>query len=333
MTKNTRANITLIFSISKRTPELDKALDAIARQTDKNCNLVFVFNGCGASEKDVFKKYNFKSFNKVEHVLFSENLGDVYAFQYVAKNNLSTKYYYYLDSNIILLPDFVATLNKFVTEHPDADVVSFFGVPNIYFKEEYLVIKTLSDDFCTRPLVFFDNKLISLDFYKKAGIKEQLFRNYQTLFYVMLAKGNPKWYSIGRQICSGSLKPIYTYNIMDLYDQCVELVGMLDQKWYKDHYSEIEYLCMVTLFRNFISAAFAKYRGNLVIVKRLLRQIDEFFEDNFPNWYKNEWLYSSKNKNDKSYLEYLRDFKPKLKHVKRAVRNKLFVQGHAKSTK
>ncbi|MCQ3915692.1 MAG: hypothetical protein MJ195_03055 [Mycoplasmoidaceae bacterium] len=192
MTKNTKANITLIFAISKRNTELSKALDAIARQTDKNCNLVFVFNGCGTSEKDTFKKFDFNGFNKVDYVMFSENLGDVYSFEYVSKNNLQTKYYYYFDCNVILMPDFIATLNQFVEKNSDADVVSFFGVPNIYFKEPHLVIKTMSDDFCHRPLVFFDNKLINIEYIRKNKITEQKFKNYPLLYYVMLAKYNPK---------------------------------------------------------------------------------------------------------------------------------------------
>ena len=330
MTKNTKANITLIFAISKRNTELSKALDAIARQTDKNCNLVFVFNGCGTSEKDTFKKFDFNGFNKVDYVMFSENLGDVYSFEYVSKNNLQTKYYYYFDCNVILMPDFIATLNQFVEKNSDADVVSFFGVPNIYFKEPHLVIKTMSDDFCHRPLVFFDNKLISIEYIRKNKITEQKFKNYPLLYYVMLAKYNPKWYSLGRQICSSSTKPSYSYNIMDLFEQCQEIVNMLDQKWYKDHYSEIEYLCIVTLFRNFIYAVYKKNKSNFFFLRRILNKVEDFVDCNFPNWTQNKWLYSEKNKNDATYLEYLREFKPKIIHVLRALSNKLLVQGHAK---
>lgn len=330
MTKNTKANITLIFAISKKNSELNKALDAIVRQTDKNCNLIFLFNGCGISEKDIFKKFDFSAFNSVEHVVLSENLGDAYGFKYVSKNNLKTKYYYYFDSNVILMPDFVAALNKFVTEHPETDILSFFGVPNIYFKEEYLPIKSLSDDFCHRPLVFFQNKLISFEYISKHNIYEPNFKHYPMLFYVMLAQHNPKWYSLGRQICSHSTKPTYSFSIMDLFDQCQEIVNMLDQKWYKDHYSEIEYLCIVTLFRNFTYAIFKKNRSNFIYQKRILNKIEDFVDLNFPHWEKNEWLYSKKNKNDESYLKYLREFKPKLIHVLRALYSKLFVQGHAK---
>lgn len=330
MTKNTKANITLIFAIYKRNSELSKALDAIVRQTDKNCNLVFVFNGCGQSEKDVFKKFDFSSFNKVDHVVLSENLGDAYAFRYVSKHNISTKYYYYLDSNVLLMPDFIATLNKFVEDHPDADVVSFFGVPNIYFKQDYLSIKTPADDFCNRPLVFFDNKLLRLEYVVQNDIFEPNFKHYPLLYYVLLAKNNPKWYSIGRQICSASPKSSYSYNIFDLFDQCQEIVNMLDQKWFKDHYSEIEYLCIVTLFRNFTYAMFKKNRSNFIYLKRILNRVEEFVDNNFPHWNKNEWLYSKKNNNDPSYLKYLQEFKPKLIHVLRAFYSKLFDQGHAK---
>lgn len=330
MIKNTKANITLIFSINKKNAELAKALDSIARQTDKNCNLVFVFNGCGQSEKDTFKKYDFHGFNNVDYVWISETLGDTYSFGYIAKNNLFTKYFYYFDSNIILMPDFVAVLNNFIDQHPEADVLSFFGVPNIYFKEEYLTIKTLSDDFCHRPLIFFNNKLINFEYIQKNNIYEPMFKNYPMLYYVKLMQYNPKWYSLGRQICSSSNKPVYSFNLFDLFDQCQEILNMSDQKWFKDHYSEIEYLCIVTLFRNFVYAIFKKNVTNFMFQKRVLNKIEDFVDTNFPNWEKNEWLYSDKNKNDKTYLDYLREFKPKLIHVLRALRSKLFIQGHAK---
>ncbi|MCQ2748219.1 MAG: glycosyltransferase family 2 protein [Mycoplasmoidaceae bacterium] len=192
MTKNTKANITLIFSIVRKSGELAKALEAISRQTDKNCHLIFVFNGCGASEKDIFKKFDFRGFEKVEYVFLSENLGDVYTYQYVERNNNLAKYHYLFDSNIVLMPNFVATLNKFVNEHPEADVVSFFGVPNTYFKDEYITINTLSDDFCHRPLTFFNNKLIRVGFLKENKIVQKKFKTYPTLFYIKVAMANPK---------------------------------------------------------------------------------------------------------------------------------------------
>lgn len=331
MTKNTKASITLIFAIGKRNVELSKALDAIARQTDKNCNLIFVFNGSGPSEKDIFKKFDFSQFNKVDYVLMSENLGDSYSLEYVCKNNISTKYFYYFDANVILMPDFISTLNKFVDEHPDSDVVSFFGVPNIYFKEEFIRVKTLSDDFCHRPLIFFWNKLISHQYITENNIYEPIFKYYPTLFYVMLMQHNPVWYSMGRQICSQSFKPTYSYNVFDLFDQCQELINRRDQKYIRDHFSEIEYLCIVSLFRNFTYAIFKKKWTNIFLQKRILNQIEDFVDRNFPNWEKNEWLYSEKNKNDKTYLNYLKEFKPKLIHVLKALRSKLFIQGHAKT--
>ena len=174
------------------------------------------------------------------------------------------------------------------------------------------------------------NKLIKTEYVKSNNIFEPNYKHYPLLYYVMLAQHNPKWYSIGRQICSGTTKPSYSFNIMDLFDQCQEIVNMMDQKWYKDHYSEIEYLCIVTLFRNFTYAIFKKNRTNFIFQKRILNRIEDFIDCNFPNWEKNEWLYSKKNNNDESYLKYLREFKPKLIHVLRALYSKLFVQGHAK---
>lgn len=331
MTKSTKAKITLIFCINKRESGLTKALDAISRQTDKDCNLIFVFNGSGQSEKDVFKKFNFQGFQDIDYVLFSENLGTSYAFEYLVKNNITTKYFYTFDSNIIIAPDFVATLNKFINEHPQTDVLSFFGVPNIYFKQDYITIKTFSDDFCHRPLIFFDNKLISVEYIKEHNIYEPKFRHYPMLYYVMLMKGNPKWYSLGRQICSATTKPTYSFNVFDLFEQCQEIVDLLDKDFYKDHRSEIEYLCIVTLFRNFIYAFFKKYPTSFLSQKRVLNQVGEFVDKNLPHWKINEWLYSPKNKNDQTYLQYLREFKPKLIHVLRALYNQLFESGHAKT--
>jgi len=333
MTKNTRANLTLIFCINRKNAELDQALDAIKRQTDKNFNLIFLFNGCGQSEKDIFNKYKFVGINKVDYVFVSENVGDAYGYNYTCRHNITTKYEYFFDSNVILMPDFVSEINKFVTQHPDADIISFFGVPNIYFKEDYLKIKTLSDDFCNRPLVFFDNKVISVEYLKNSNIDEPVFKNYPVYFYTQLIENNPNWYSLGRQICNGAPKPVYQFNVMDLFEQCTEMVKLLDRKYYKEHRSEVEYLCIVALFRNFTYAFFRKNAGNIFLQKRMLNKIEEFINTNFPNWEKNEWLYSKQNKNDETYLKYLREFKPKLMHVLRALKNKLEVQGYGKNRK
>lgn len=327
MTKNTNPKLTLLFCLNKKNGGLDKALDAIARQTDKNFNLIFIFNGSSTSDKDIFAKYKFTA-NKIDYIFISENVGDVYANRYAASKNIHTKYEYYFDSNVILMPDFVAVINQFLDKHEDADVVSFFGVPNIYFKEEYKVIKTPSDDFAYRPLVFFDNKIINIEYIKKISLNEPLFKTYPLYFYIQLFKGNPKWYSIGRQICNGSTKRTYQFNIMDLFDQCVEVTNLLEDDYYKKHFSEVEYLVITTLFRNFTFAFFQKNQGNLILQKRMLNKIEDFIDTNYPNWEKNEWLDSKKNHNDETYLNYLREFKPKLFHVKNALRSKLQIQGH-----
>lgn len=329
MIKNTKANLTLLFCINKKNSKLATALEAIARQTDKNFNIIFIFNGAGMSEKDIFQKYDFRSINKVDHVFVSENMGDTYAFKY-CQQYIQTKYVYYFDSNVILHPDCVASINLFLQEHPETDILSFFGVPNIYFKEPFIKIKTLSDDFLHRPLVSFDNKVLNLEYLKTNKIEEPLFKNWSVYFYVTLIKANPVWYSIGRRLCDITHKPLYQYNVMDLFEQCEALVELLDEKPYKDHASEIEYLCMVTLFRNFIYAYFTANKGKPFQHKRILDRVEIFMNKNFPRWQSNEFLNEKINKNDKSYIDYLKGFKPKLIHVYRTITNKDFLKGYGK---
>lgn len=323
MSKNTKANLTLVFSINKRNGALQKALDSILKQTDKNFNLIFVLSGVSALDKETFSKFDFSDVNDVKHIVLSENLGDSYNFNYCLPR-LKTKYVYSFDSNVILMPDFVSTINQFIQKHPDADVVSFYGVPNYYIKDEYVEVKTMSDDFCIRPLVFFDNKVISRDYLIKNDITQPNFKHYPVYFYISLFKAKPKWYSIGRQICFGSRKKTYQFNVMDLFEECEEIVKLMDQKPFCDHKDEVEYMVLIGLARNFVYTYYEMNSGRFLTLKRLLNQIEDFLKKNFPKWQKNKWIWSKENKNDKDYLDYLREFKPKLIHVVKTFNSKEF---------
>lgn len=323
MNKSIKANLTLIFNINKRNSALTKALESIKKQTDKNFDLIFVLNGPSPADKDIFAGYDFSDANDVQHIVFSENLGDSYVFNYCLPR-LKTKYVYAFDSNVILMPDFVATINQFIEKQPNADVISFYGVPNYYMKEEFIQVKTMSDDFCRRPLLFFDNKIINKEYLIKNKIQLPLYKHYPVYFYISLFKNNPNWYSIGRQICFGNRKKTYQFNVMDLYDECEEIVKLLNEKPFSDHKDEIEYIVLIALARNFIYTFFEINKGRFLTLKRLLDMVESFLKKNFPKWQKNKWLWSKQNLNDKEYLDYLKEFKPKLIHILKAFNSKEF---------
>lgn len=328
MIKNTKVNLTLIFCINKKNNILDDCLDAIARQIDKNFNLIFIFNNCSQSEKDIFNKYKFVGFNKIDYVFTSENISDSYLNEYLIKNNIQTKYEYYINSSVLLATDFVSTINSFLNEHNAVDIISFFASPNIYFKEKYIKVESLSDDFCNQPLIFFDNKVISVEYLKKNNIHDSLFKYYPSLFYVKLIKYSPNWYLLGRQMCKFDYITNSKNNIIDLFDQCEKIKDLINDVYYQNHYSELEYVCIITLMIVFLYSFYINNKWNLLNQKRIITKVELFLKTNFPNWKKNEWLSSKKNKNDKSYIRYLKHFKPRLFYVLKAFKTKLQINGY-----
>lgn len=323
MTKNTKANLTLIFYISKRNVMLKTALEAIKKQKDKNFNLIFVLAGVSSIDKEIFSKFDFSAISDVQHIILSESLGDSYAFNYCLPR-LKTKFAYCFDSNVILHDNFVSTINSFIAKHSDADVISVYGVPNIYIKKEYVQVKTMADDFCIRPLMFFDNKILNVEYIKKNNITQPAFKHYPVYFYILLFKAKPKWYSIGKQICSGSVKKTYQFNTMDLYEQCNEIVKLLDEKPFNEHKDEIEYMVIIALLRNFLYTFFEINKGRFLTLRRILIKVNDFLKENFPKWQKNKWLTSKENLNTKEYLDYLINFKPRLFHAIKALNSEAF---------
>jgi len=323
MTKNTRAKLTLIFSVNKKNVNLEQAIKAIETQNDNNFCVVFAFNNANLLDKQIVSEFDSDKVEDVQHVFFSESLGDSYVFNYCLKK-VKTKYVYFLDANIFLEPDFVATINHFIEEHKDTDVLSFFGVPNYYFKEEFIEIKKPADDFCTRPLIFFNNKVLNVEYLLKHHIQEPLFAHYPLSFYLSLFIYQPKWYSIGRQICTITNKVTYLYNVLDLYADCENLTSALFDKKYKDYTDQIEYIILIGLLRNFIFAYFESNQGRVIAQKRVLEKVEEFLQTYIPDWRRNKWLWSKKNLNDTSYLDYLRDFKPKIRYITKEMNSDLF---------
>lgn len=323
MSKNTKANLTLVFSINKKNATLEKALDSIKRQTDKNFNIIFALSGASYADKETLSKFDFSDADDVQHIVFSESLGDSYVFNYCLPK-IKTKYFYMFDSNVILNPDFISTINKFIEKHTSADVISFYGVPNYYIKDEFVNVKTLSDDFCIRPLLFFDNKVLSKEYIEKNKLFKPLFKQYPVHFYISLFKDNPKWYSIGRQICFGSSKKTYQFNVMDLFEECEEITKLLKEKPFSEHKDEIEYMVLIGLTRNFVYTFFEINRGRFLTLKSMLNRVESFLGANFPKWRDNKWLHSKKNLNDKEYLNYVKDFKPRLLHVLKSLHSRSF---------
>jgi len=333
MIKNTKAKLTLIFSVNKKNVDLENALKAIETQNDNNFCVIFAYSNANILDKQKVQEFNESKVADVQHIFFSESLGNSYIFNYCLKN-VETEYVYCLDSNVFLKPDFVSTINQFVAKHPNTDVISFFGVPNYYFKEDFIEINKLSDDFCTRPLMMFNNKILNVEFLRKNNIHEPIFCHYPLTFYVNLMLHNPKWYSIGRQICSVSNKVTYLYNILDLYDDCQNLADMLYKKEYKEYRDEIEYLILIGLLRNFIFAYFEANPGKLFSHKRVLEKVEDFLKQNIPDWRRNKWLWSKKNLNDTFYLDYMRDFKPKIRYILKEMNSESFkkrASGHDRS--
>ncbi len=329
MIKNTKVNLTLIFCVNRKNYNLDACLDAIVRQVDKNFNLIFVFNDCSQSEKDIFNKYKFHGFNKIDYVFTSENISDSYLNEYLIKNNIQTKYEYYINSSALIAIDFVSTINSFLEEHNHIDIISFFASPNIYFKEKYVKVMSLSDDFCNQPLIFFDNKIISIEYLQKNNIHDTLFKYYPSLFYVELIKYSPNWYLLGRQLCKFVYITNSKNNIIDLFDQCEEINAlMINDNYFQKHHNELEYICIVTLLIVFLYSFYINNKWNLINLKKIINKIDLFLKTNFPNWKKNEWLSSKKNNNDKSYIRYLKNFKPKLFYILKAFKTKLQINGY-----
>jgi hypothetical protein len=164
---------------------------------------------------------------------------------------------------------------------------------------------------------------------QKNNIHDTLFKYYPSLFYVELIKYSPNWYLLGRQLCKFVYITNSKNNIIDLFDQCEEINALMNNdNYFQKHHNELEYICIVTLLIVFLYSFYINNKWNLINLKKIINKIDHFLKTNFPNWKKNEWLSSKKNNNDKSYIRYLKNFKPKLFYILKAFKTKLQINGY-----
>ena len=73
-------------------------------------------------------------------------------------------------------------------------------------------------------------------------------------------------------------------NVIDLFDQCEEINDLINNDdYYKKHYDEIEYICVVTLLIVFLYSFYINNKWNLINLKKIINRIDYFLRTNFPN--------------------------------------------------
>ena len=328
--KNIKVNLlTLIVHLTSSISiaRLKEIINSINKQTSHNFSLLFLFDGCSQSiVNEASNTSKSKKNINVNYAFFSEELGSAYAFNYAFKK-IETPYGYYFGSSIILKKNFVATIIKYLKKIKNTDLLNFYlnkssSMPSIPLSE----IKSFSSDFSIRFVYVTNNCIFSKQFLEKNNILQINFRNYLLQFYPDIIKCKPKWYRINEQLVEYTYEKNVSYNIFDLYDQCIPILEKMQIKntfEYK-HRVEVEYLCIVYLLHKFLVTIFKNCSKKHNMQKKAIDFVVQTINTYIPNWFKNKWLKSKYNKNNKKLLLYLKKFKPYRFYVKQAIRSGIF---------
>lgn len=328
--KNIKAKLLTLIVYLPASYSLDKnkeAVNAIVNQTSSQFNLMFVFDGYSQSLMNEIEKIDFSSKNiHVNHVIFFAELGSAYAFNYAFKN-ISTPFGYFFDASIILKNDFVSNITTFLQRKNNLSLLSFYVDKMPYEPTtKFTKIEKIYDDFSVGFIRIVNNCVFNKQFLQKHKIWQTNFRFYLLQFYLDIVKCKPEWYRINKQLAKYIRNKQVSYNIFDMYDQCLPIFEKLQTKdtFEFQHSTEVEYLCVVYLLHNFLVTIFKNHPDKTNIQKQAIDFVAQAINTYAHDWFKNKWLNSKYNKNNKRYLSYVRKFKPYRFYVKQAIKSGIF---------
>lgn len=329
--KNIKANLlTLIVYLNPdfSLENVRELINSISNQTSSDFNLLFVFDGYSQNLANEIKKCNFPCKHiHTNYVFFSDELGSAYAFNYAFKN-IVTPYGYFCDAAIILHDNFVKSVNSFLFRRKNkVSMLNFFieRVPCSVSKP-YVKIQNLHEDFSSGFVRIFNNCIFNKHFLQEKNICQANFHSYPLQFYLDAAKSQPEWFKINRQLAKYIRLKNVSYNIFDLYDQCIHIFERIRIKntFENKHATEVEYLCLVYLLHHFLITIFKNHPKKSNIQKRAIDFVAQAISTYARDWSKNKWLNPKNNQNNKNYLLYLRNFKPFRFYVNQAIKSGIF---------
>lgn len=284
--------LSLFYHVYKNTNNLEKSLNSIANQTDKDFEFILINDGCSSVVLNILKKYDFSSMCKTfKYIFISENHGHSFSFNEALRYS-NAEYVYYFGGNISLMPNFIKKINSILDTENNLDVISFAHVPTNEKKITKFI--SLNSDLKYNIAPSLRDKIFSRSFLNRNSItlNENGYFPLEFLYKVMM--NFDQWVLIKEKIIDYSYNSNFTYNLYDIFQMNNLLIkNYSNTSFWKKNIELIQFLMILYVTRIFLSRIFLVYEDRNTR-KGAINFAKNWLSSNIPNWKTNKILNSKK---------------------------------------
>jgi glycosyltransferase involved in cell wall biosynthesis len=155
-------------------------LKSVFNQSDKDFEFILIDDCSTDKVKAIVNRFDFSKLNAFQYVVYNQTLGHSNSYNdglKIAKG----KYVYYMGSNVVLLKEFVKTINKILQDYPDVGVVSFTN--ENHTTDKYTLFTSINEKAHKITKKSLSNKILSINFLNKNNIRLNN-NHYYPLLYI-----------------------------------------------------------------------------------------------------------------------------------------------------
>lgn len=312
--------LTIIYHLYEKTNTLEKSLNSLFNQSNKNFELILI-DDCGSNEtKTVLDNFDISGKN-VSLIRLFENYGRSFCYN-LGIERAKGEYIYCAESKNIFDKSFVDTVLKIIDEKKGYDYLSFliesYDGKNKVFNEDTEINEKEFMPWIVNSSLTIRNKIIRKKFLEENKINFVNYKNLYPIYLYEIISNSKKAFFVNKELVKIEHKnnrlETYSYNLYDILESAFLLSfkindSNLDDNL-KDHFEVwLSKLCL----HDFLKKMFDSY-DNEKVLAIAIRKAWETLEKIDASFKYNKCLNLLSNQKVKDYIK---NFKPTLNYVKK----------------
>jgi glycosyltransferase involved in cell wall biosynthesis len=252
-------NLAIIYHAYSNTLNLDKSLNSLLQQTDKNFELILCNDGATEQVTTILKKIPFTKLAKLFYWHSNQNVGHAITFNNVVTTT-TAKYVYYMGSNITLNVDFVKSINSLIEQYKNADMFMFTANENTTISvKKFTSINSDLKFFISQSM---KRSILSTSLLRENHIELEKNRYMPLLFMYQIFSKLNSCILIDKKLASFTKVQSYSYNLYDIFEANKILFDRYQKTtFFKKNQTIIKNLIILSIFRFFLVRVYESY-GN-----------------------------------------------------------------------
>ncbi len=313
--------LSFIYHVNSNWETLEKSINSIFNQTNKNFELIFVYDDPNNNVVNEVLKFKFDKIKNFKFISTNQKIGHSWSFN-SGLELAQGDYVYYLGSNVTIDKDFVKNILNLIEKNKGCDFIILNN------RENKISTKTFNKvglDLFSVLTPSIKNKIYNIKFLRKNKIHFELFKYYPLthLLKCVDCMKQAVWYNNPNLVTFADNKK-FSYNLYNIFEQSTYLIENKDNfnflKNNKDNNNYFEYMIIYSILYSFLYKIHQSYWKptsyfSSKIIGKALHTSNIWLTKYIPNWRDNPVITNNLFKQIKNLNKYFKDFKFKLIYI------------------